>query len=75
MPSLFLRDYRTTGQLNYPDLRDQDSNSGILKIFYKCWAYLPVHRSLAPEINGRNNSQKTRISVSQVLYLTALGVQ
>lgn len=29
VPSLFLRGYRTTGQLNYPDFRDQHSNLGL----------------------------------------------
>lgn len=74
-PSLFLRDYHSTGQLNYPDFRDQHSNLGVLKIFYKCWAYLSMLCSLAPEINSHPNSQNVGISIFQLPYLTALRAQ
>lgn len=62
VPSFFLRDYQTTGQINYSHFRDQSITLGVLKIFCKCWPYLSTLCSLAPEINGRHNSQKTGIS-------------
>lgn len=62
VPSFFLRNYQTTGQINYSHFRDQNITLGVLKIFCKCWPYLSTLCSLAPEINGRHNSQKTGIS-------------
>lgn len=50
------------GQINYSHFRDQNITLGVLKIFCKCWPYLSTLCSLAPEINGRHNSQKTGIS-------------
>lgn len=62
VPSLFLRDYQTAGQLNYSHFRDQNITSRVLQIFCKCWPRIATLCSPALDINGCHDSQKTGMS-------------